>query len=64
MSRRNAALAGLVAWLAAMVWAATWTDARGLAVWAVLAAVIVAASIAAGRALSGMLRDAVLKDRP
>ena len=64
MSRRTAALAGLVAWLAALAWAATWpdADAKALLVWAVLSAVVVAASVVSSRVLSRALRRAVLRD--
>ncbi|HVF03473.1 MAG TPA: hypothetical protein VNA20_01415 [Frankiaceae bacterium] len=62
MSRRNAAVAGLLAWLVALLFAPEKRPAA-LAVWALFAAVAVAASIVAGRLLSRSLKRAVLKDR-
>ena len=63
MSRRNAAVAGLVAWLVALLFAPEKRPAA-LAIWAVFAAVAVAVSIAGGRLLARELKRAVLKDRP
>jgi len=51
MSRRNAALAGLVAWLVALLFAPEKT-VRGMAVWGAVSAVAVTASVVVARVLS------------
>ena len=61
MSRRNAAVAGFVAWLVALLWAPEKT-VSGLAIWGLIAAVGVTLSVVAGRSLSRALKRAVLKD--
>jgi hypothetical protein len=63
MSRRNAFVAGVVAWLLALLWAPDHSP-RGLALWAVVAAAAVALAIVGARVLSRELRRAVLKDKP
>ena len=64
MSRRTAASVGVVAWLASMIWAATWPEADGrtFAVWAAVSAAVVTAAVVGSRVLSRALRRAVLKD--
>ena len=61
MSRRNAAIAGVVAWLCALLFAPR-DGVRGIVVWALFAAVAVTVSIVGARVLSRQLRRAVLKD--
>ena len=63
VSRRTAALGGVVAWLVVLLFAPEKRPAA-LAVWGLLAAVAVTGSVVAGRLLSRELRRAVLKDRP
>jgi hypothetical protein len=63
VSRRAAAVAGLVAWLLLLLLAPE-KSASGLAVWGAFAALAVTASIVVARLLSRALRRAVLKDPP
>lgn len=61
MSRRNAAVAGVVAWLVALLFAPEKRPAA-VAVWGLVTAVAVTVSIVTARVLSRELRRAVAKD--
>jgi hypothetical protein len=61
VSRRTAAVVGVVAWLVTLLFVPD-HGVRALAVWGALTAVAVAVSIGCARLLSRELRRAVLKD--
>ena len=63
MSRRTAALAGVVAWLLLLLVIAPRDGVRGIVVFGLAAAAAVTVSIVLARILSKALRDAVLKER-
>ena len=62
MSRRNAALAGLVAWLVALL-AAPEKTVRGVAIWAAVSGAVIAIAIVVSRSLAKALRDTVMRGR-